>query len=126
MNGGGAGRAVTVALGPEQLAAVARGHLVRVSLGARIHVGDVDATSALVGRVDGAWRAYANVCRHRQVALDLGADSAMSDDGLHLLCHQHGALYRPSDGVCVAGPCAGDALVPIAIDGGEAAVTLRF
>jgi nitrite reductase/ring-hydroxylating ferredoxin subunit len=40
----------------------------------------------------------------------------MSDDGEYLLCHQHGALYRLTDGRCVLGPCAGEALVPVAIE----------
>jgi nitrite reductase/ring-hydroxylating ferredoxin subunit len=70
----------------------------------------------LVGRVAGEWRAYANECRHRALPLDLGASSPMSDDGQYLLCHQHGALYRLSDGRCVLGPCAGEALTPVAIE----------
>jgi nitrite reductase/ring-hydroxylating ferredoxin subunit len=72
--------------------------------------------SVLVGRVAGAWRAYANECRHRALPLDLGARSPMSDDGEYLLCHQHGALYSPIDGRCVLGPCAGEALIPVAIE----------
>jgi nitrite reductase/ring-hydroxylating ferredoxin subunit len=45
----------------------------------------------------------------------------MSDDGRYLLCNQHGALYRPGDGYCILGPCAGERLaaVPIAEDGDE-------
>jgi nitrite reductase/ring-hydroxylating ferredoxin subunit len=69
----------------------------------------------LVGRVDGGWRAYANVCRHRALPLDLGAGSPMSDDGRYLLCHQHGALYRLSDGRCTLGPCAGESLTPVPV-----------
>ena len=90
-----------------QRAEVARGRFVRVGHG---------TSGVLVGRVDGAWRAYANVCRHRASPLDLGAASPMSDDGTHLLCHQHGALYRPSDGRCVVGPCAGESLVPVDVE----------
>ena len=71
--------------------------------------------SVLVGRVGGAWVGYVNECRHRALPLDLGASSPMSDDGTYLLCHQHGALYRPADGRCIAGPCAGESLTPVTV-----------
>jgi nitrite reductase/ring-hydroxylating ferredoxin subunit len=86
-----------------------RGRFVRVEVGAGLR-------SVLVGRVAGAWRAYANECRHRALPLDLGARSPMSDDGEYLLCHQHGALYSPIDGRCLLGPCAGETLIPVAIE----------
>ena len=91
-----------VELGAAPRTAIARGGFVRVELG--------DGTSALVGRCEGAWRAFANVCKHRAIALDLGADTPMASDGVHLLCHQHGALYRATDGLCVGGPCVGEKL----------------
>ncbi len=69
----------------------------------------------VVGRVDQAWRAYRNECRHRALPLDLGSSSPMSDDGQRLLCNQHGALYRLEDGLCVVGPCAGERLVALAV-----------
>lgn len=114
-----------VALSAAQRAEIARGRFVRVPLGDEIEIADVIARSALVGRAGGAWRAYANVCRHRDVPLDLLAESAMSDDGRNLLCHQHGALYRPSDGLCVSGPCAGARLVSIDVEEeGEGTIAL--
>jgi nitrite reductase/ring-hydroxylating ferredoxin subunit len=106
-------------LAPEQARAIAAGEFVRVDLPHAVEIGAppdrVHARSVLVGRAEGALRAYANVCRHREVPLDFGADNAMSHDGRHLLCHQHGALYRPSDGACVGGPCAGAKLVAVTI-----------
>ncbi len=104
-----------VVLTEAQAADVARGRFVRVGPA---------FDGVLVGRVDGAWRAYANVCRHRALPLDLGAPSAMSDDGRYLLCHQHGALYRLGDGRCVSGPCAGDALQTVTITATDGAVIL--
>jgi nitrite reductase/ring-hydroxylating ferredoxin subunit len=96
-----------VALTPAQSAAVGRGRFVRVDLTA--------GPSVLVGRAGGAWRAYVNVCRHRDLPLDLGVSSPMSDDARFLACSQHGALYRLTDGLCVMGPCVGERLAPIAI-----------
>ena len=37
------------------------------------------------------------------------------DDGALLLCSSHGALFEKSTGLCVAGPCAGRTLVPLAL-----------
>jgi nitrite reductase/ring-hydroxylating ferredoxin subunit len=99
-----------VVLTAEQRAQIARGRFVRVGTW---------TSGVLVGRVAGTWRAYANICRHRALPLDLGASSPMSDDGRYLLCHQHGALYRLDDGFCFAGPCAGERLrsLPVTDDG---------
>jgi nitrite reductase/ring-hydroxylating ferredoxin subunit len=84
-------------------------------------------TSVLVGRVAGDVRAYANVCRHHPLPLDFGADSAMGPDGRHLVCHQHGAVYRPADGLCVDGPCRGETLfeATVEVDGVEVVVSLE-
>jgi nitrite reductase/ring-hydroxylating ferredoxin subunit len=114
-----------VILTAEQRRDVSRGAFVRVELGEKVKVGEVEARSAIVGRAGGAWRAYANVCRHHAVPLDFGMDTVMADDGRHLLCHQHGAIYRPIDGACVSGPCAGMALEPMKIDEDGDALVLR-
>jgi nitrite reductase/ring-hydroxylating ferredoxin subunit len=107
---------VRVVLSEEQRDAASRGEFVRVDLGsARDFGGGMQARTALVAKVDGEWRAFANVCRHRAIPLDLGARTPMADDRVHLLCHQHGARYRPSDGLCVSGPCEGERLVRIPI-----------
>jgi nitrite reductase/ring-hydroxylating ferredoxin subunit len=112
---------VRIVLDAARRAATAGGRFVRADLGAEVELGPpgerVLARTVLVGRApeDGSWRAYANVCRHRALPLDLGAPSPMSDDGQWLLCHQHGALYRRRDGACVAGPCAGARLAAVAV-----------
>jgi len=58
----------------------------------------------------GAIVAYRNLCRHLPVPLDGGTGDFLSDDGGHLICGTHGAVYRVNDGYCVDGPCAGLAL----------------
>jgi ribosomal protein L11 methyltransferase len=97
-------------LTPGQRGSVSRGRFVHVDVGDPATPLAAFGDSVLVGRVGGRWRAYTNVCRHRACPLDLGADSPMSDDGRFLLCNQHGALYRLSDGECVSGPCQGERL----------------
>jgi nitrite reductase/ring-hydroxylating ferredoxin subunit len=59
--------------------------------------------------------AYRNRCPHRGTPLDLRPDDFLTRDGAHIVCATHGALFRPEDGACVAGPCVGDRLEPIAV-----------
>ncbi|MCC7535103.1 MAG: Rieske 2Fe-2S domain-containing protein [Deltaproteobacteria bacterium] len=59
---------------------------------------------------DGLPRAFENLCKHLPVPLDGASGDVLSDDGRHLLCGTHGALYRFADGYCVSGPCEGDQL----------------
>lgn len=54
---------------------------------------------------DGEPRAYLNRCRHLPIPLDAGSRRFLTEDGEHLLCATHGALFRRDDGMCVAGPC---------------------
>jgi nitrite reductase/ring-hydroxylating ferredoxin subunit len=114
-----------VTLTRPQLDEMARGRFVKVDVGRPIEIAGVRTRSALVGRVGGGLRAYANICRHQAVPLDFGMDTAMADDGHHLLCHQHGAMYRPEDGMCILGPCKGDKLWPLGVhEDGDDALTL--
>ena len=45
----------------------------------------------------------------------------VSDDGKYLMCYTHGALYEFATGLCVDGPCKGQALyrLPVRVDRGE-------
>ena len=67
--------------------------------------GDVLTVDRASGR-----RRYRNTCPHTGAALVPPGQSALSRDGLHLVCSVHGALFRIEDGVCIAGPCLGQAL----------------
>jgi nitrite reductase/ring-hydroxylating ferredoxin subunit len=69
----------------------------------------------LVHREGGAIRAYVNSCPHIGSPLDWGPDRFISLDGYHIICGTHGALFRPEDGYCVDGPCAGDSLEPVPV-----------
>lgn len=41
------------------------------------------------------------------------SSSLFTVDGQYLMCKSHGAVFDPSSGICVAGPCQGQALVPL-------------
>ena len=60
--------------------------------------------------------AYENCCPHQGTPLNILEDDFFAEDGLHLVCRTHGALFLPHDGTCVAGPCQGKSLRRLAID----------
>ena len=69
----------------------------------------------LVVRVRDAFHAYVNSCPHAQHPLNLRPHDFLSPDGTLPLCHSHGALFEKQTGYCVAGPCAGRSLQPLAV-----------
>jgi naringenin degradation protein FdeD len=58
---------------------------------------------------------YRNECPHVGTPLDMAEDDFLSLDGSHFLCHTHGATFRIEDGFCIAGPCKGESLKPVAL-----------
>jgi len=78
----------------------------------------------VVVRRGGAVLAYANACPHLGIALEILPDRFLDPRGRHIVCATHGALFRVGDGVCVAGPCAGEALeaVPARVEAGTVIV----
>jgi nitrite reductase/ring-hydroxylating ferredoxin subunit len=74
------------------------------------HLGTVRVKSAIVARKAGRIYAYANICRHVPLTLDLGDGDVSSADRQVFLCHHHGARYRIEDGKCLYGPCDGEHL----------------
>ena len=72
----------------------------------------------------GQFHAYVNRCRHMPTPLDFIRDQFLSEDGRHLMCYTHGALYEFDSGVCVAGPCRGESLyrLPVRLEAGEVLV----
>lgn len=63
----------------------------------------------------GSFHAYVNRCRHMTTPLDFMRDQFFSEDGQHLMCYTHGALYEPATGLCIAGPCKGELLYPLPV-----------
>ena len=72
----------------------------------------------------GDFRAYVNRCRHMTTPLDFVRYQFFTEDGKHLVCMTHGALYDPLSGVCVEGPCKGLSLypLPVLVEAGEVLV----
>lgn len=54
--------------------------------------------------------AFHNRCPHMGVDLDMGEGRFYSALTERIFCSFHGALFEPSTGECVLGPCVGDSL----------------
>ena len=75
-----------------------------------------DAESLILYRDGEVVRAWLNVCPHAGRRLDWAPGQFMcSREGL-LVCAVHGASFELEGGLCVAGPCRGDALRPVAVE----------
>jgi len=60
-------------------------------------------------------RAYLNHCPHAGHALNLRPDVFLAPDAPLIQCSSHGALFEMETGLCLAGPCPGTRLRPIAV-----------
>jgi nitrite reductase/ring-hydroxylating ferredoxin subunit len=65
-----------------------------------------------VVRKDGRVTGYVDRCPHAGFPLANVLDQYLTRDGALIICSWHGALFRPEDGRCVGGPCAGAGLTP--------------
>lgn len=79
---------------------------------------------ALLVNDGGSFHAYVNRCRHMPTPLDFVRDEFLTDDGKHLRCYTHGAVYEFGSGLCIDGPCKGESLyrLPVQVDKGEVLV----
>lgn len=64
---------------------------------------------------------YVDRCPHAGLPLAKVLDQYLTPDGEFVACDWHGALFDPTNGLCVAGPCAGHRLMhwPVAVVEGE-------
>ena len=69
----------------------------------------------VVVRLGESVRGYLNRCPHAGHPLDLLPQRFLTADGSLILCSSHGALFEKATGYCVAGPCMGRALTPLAL-----------
>jgi nitrite reductase/ring-hydroxylating ferredoxin subunit len=76
---------------------------------------EVQGLPAFAVKHHGQVHAYLNQCAHVAMEMDWQAGQFFDFDAQYLMCATHGALYEPSTGLCVAGPCVGKQLKPIAL-----------
>ncbi|NJD88021.1 MAG: Rieske 2Fe-2S domain-containing protein [Betaproteobacteria bacterium] len=78
-----------------------------------------------VVRHDGVARAFVNRCPHVGTELDWQPGEFFEETGLYLICSTHGAIFEPSTGLCVAGPCRGARLEAIAVEESQGRVRIH-
>lgn len=71
--------------------------------------------SVIVLRHEDTVTVYLNSCPHVGVRLEWRPDDFLDITDDFLQCSTHGALFEKERGRCLAGPCRGAALVPVAI-----------
>ena len=69
--------------------------------------------------------AFFNRCPHKGTPLETFPNQFFDAERRYLVCSTHGALFRPEDGYCVAGPCAGAFLEPVELHIRAGGVYLR-
>ncbi|NLQ18279.1 Rieske 2Fe-2S domain-containing protein [Marinomonas sp. M1K-6] len=76
-----------------------------------------------VVKKDGQLFAWRNACPHVNGApMAWRKDAYMDAKKQHVACHAHGALFEPTTGLCIQGPCLGKALEKIPIHISQAGV----
>jgi len=68
----------------------------------------------IVTRVDDQVHAYRNCCPHAGRRLDW-APGRFLLDGRVMVCPAHGACFRIETGLCISGPCQGEALERVGV-----------
>ena len=63
----------------------------------------------------GKYYAYKNKCKHLAVELDWDNNEFFEEEDRFIVCATHGALYEPSTGKCLMGPCSGKSLEALKI-----------
>src|SRR5205085_12271796 len=84
-----------------------------------------ESASAFVVRHEGVAHAYLNRCAHIAMELDWLPGAFFDHEGHDLICSTHGAVYSASTGKCLGGPCAGGALVKLAVEEIDGRVVLK-
>lgn len=72
-------------------------------------------------RFEGRAYAYLNQCAHIPMEMDYQPNQFFDSTGQWLVCATHGAMYSPTTGQCVGGPCRGG-LIPIDLNEYEGVV----
>lgn len=75
---------------------------------------DEQRDTVFVVRIGDAVYGYRNACPHVEGApMAWRKDAYMNASRTHIVCHGHGAQFDIHSGICVSGPCLGQALTPL-------------
>ncbi|MBK8970753.1 MAG: Rieske 2Fe-2S domain-containing protein [Hahellaceae bacterium] len=76
---------------------------------------ELDDPAVFLVQFDGQLRAYLNRCPHLGIELNWMPDQFLESGGDLIICSTHGALFKIDDGLCISGPCQGQALTQLTI-----------
>jgi len=71
-------------------------------------------TSIFVQKTGDTIAVFLNHCPHAGTPLNMFGDRFLDIRGQNILCRTHGATFNRKSGKCIAGPCKGRFLTPIA------------
>ena len=83
------------------------------AMAAEVETEDGPVAAILVG-AHGHSYCWENSCPHTGAPLDWVPGRFLDPAGRYLQCATHGALFEPTTGLCIAGPCRGDRLKALA------------
>ncbi|MFW5824796.1 MAG: Rieske (2Fe-2S) protein [Marinobacter sp.] len=83
--------------------------------GGRFHEFTLEGQPCFVFRHGNRLLAYRNLCPHLGITFNWRPGQFMDADGCFIHCANHGALFTPESGECIAGPCQGDRLIPVSL-----------
>ena len=92
------------------------GHAKSISLSRITKAGEARPFPIVLIRTgDDAVVGYVNSCPHNGIWLNIRSGEFFNDDHTFLQCGRHGAEFDIDTGTCVAGPCEGQSLEPLAL-----------
>jgi nitrite reductase/ring-hydroxylating ferredoxin subunit len=74
-----------------------------------------DGRSIFLVRRGASVAGYLNSCPHTGGPLDWVEGQFLDQTRQQIVCATHGAIFAIADGLCIAGPCAGERLTPVAL-----------
>lgn len=74
---------------------------------------ELEQTRYIVCHFDHVFFVYVNRCPHLGIPLEWLEHHFLDADGELLRCATHGALFNIEDGLCISGPCVGQALTKV-------------
>ena len=80
-----------------------------------IEIGGRNVSCLVYGR-GSELRVFLNSCPHTGIRLEWRPDDFLDASGRYLQCAMHGALFEPSNGLCVDGPCVDRTLIKIHVE----------
>jgi nitrite reductase/ring-hydroxylating ferredoxin subunit len=74
-------------------------------------------------RIDGRALAYINRCAHVPTELDWNPGDFLDAERRNIVCSVHGAMYEPTSGRCIGGPCGRGRLMPVELSEADGQVS---